>query len=97
MTQDEVTAAMKAELAAIQKRAIAPWNVADIGEMRTRDVPRLLAALEAVVETIESLEDQPPFGATSEEQWQMDTEANVARSLREDIETALTESKGEPT
>lgn len=54
---------------------------------------RMAKALEAVVETIESLEDQPPFGATSEEQWQIDTEANVARTLRDDLSAALTETK----
>lgn len=44
-----MSADLRAELEAIQKRATSPWNVADIGEMRTRDVPRLVAALEAVL------------------------------------------------
>jgi hypothetical protein len=36
-------------LAAIRARSTSPWNVADIGEMRTGDVPALAEALEAVL------------------------------------------------
>jgi hypothetical protein len=51
-------------------------------------VPGLVAALEAVEESIREWERNPMVGASSEEQWAMDTERAVARTLREDIETA---------
>jgi len=46
------------------------------------DLTALVKFAREMVELAESLEDQPPYGATSQEQWQIETEEKVARDLR---------------
>lgn len=47
-------------LARIQARSTSPWNVADIGEMRTHDVPALVEATTAVLDVLDDLRRAHP-------------------------------------
>lgn len=59
------------------------------------DVPRLVDALEAVLETADEWAASPAVGASSEEQWELDTLRNAARSIYEDLAALTTDTKGD--
>lgn len=66
-----------------------------IAHART-DVPRLVKALEAVLERADEWAASPAVGVSSEEQWELDTLRIVAATLRHDITKALTtDTKGD--
>jgi hypothetical protein len=79
-------------LARIRARSTSPWNVADIGEMRTGDVPALVEGHETVLEIHqpEWTSDQHGGGyyRCSADHWTLDDQTPACPTVTA-IETAL--------